>query len=197
MCKRGTAHPSWAMCGCQTRGVHSRDAGKDAGLAERGLEFETPFVTFMQAVAAQSRSWCLISINHEEGVEATHLGGAAGFRHTYEGQQNVLNGGVRVLVGLGRMLQQRAQKGFRCSEPRERHAAQPGTCSDHCVANEINSAGPAKWTERFDRDTSTSTMSLNSHRYGPSLHGKSPSRNEILVTHSALPLTPITSCVRI
>ena len=51
VCKRGTAHPSWAMCGCQTRGVHSRDAGKDAGLAGRGLEFETPFLTFMQAVA--------------------------------------------------------------------------------------------------------------------------------------------------
>ena len=51
VCKRGTAHPSWAVCGCQTSGVHSRDGGKDAGLAGRGLEFETPFLTFMQAVA--------------------------------------------------------------------------------------------------------------------------------------------------
>jgi hypothetical protein len=49
--------------------VHYRDGGKDAGLAVRGLEFETPFLTFMQAVASQSRSWCFISINHEEGVE--------------------------------------------------------------------------------------------------------------------------------
>ena len=38
--------PSWAMCSCQTCGVHSRDGGKDAGLATRGLEFITPFLTF-------------------------------------------------------------------------------------------------------------------------------------------------------
>ena len=32
------------------------------------------------------------------------LGGAAGFRYTYEGQQDVLTGGVGVLVGLVRPM---------------------------------------------------------------------------------------------
>ena len=58
VCKRGIARPSWAVCGCQTCGVHSRDVGKDAGLAVRGLEFETTCLTFMQAVAPQSRESC-------------------------------------------------------------------------------------------------------------------------------------------
>ena len=57
VCKRGIARPSWAVCGCQTCGVHSRDVGKDAGLAV-SLEFETSCLTFMQAVAPQSRELC-------------------------------------------------------------------------------------------------------------------------------------------
>ena len=100
MCKRGTAHPSWAVCGCQTSGVHSRDGGKHAGLAGRGLEFETPYLTFMQAVAAQSRSSCLISINHAAGVEEMPVGVALRLTHTYKGQPNVVNQGLGVLLGL-------------------------------------------------------------------------------------------------
>ena len=52
VCKRGIAHPSWAMCSCQTRGVHSRDGGGDAGHAARVMAFETPFLTFLYTLAA-------------------------------------------------------------------------------------------------------------------------------------------------
>ena len=45
------------------------------------------------------------------------LGGAAGFRYTYEGQQNVLTGGVGVLVGLVRTPQQWTQKVSVAVEP--------------------------------------------------------------------------------
>ena len=45
------------------------------------------------------------------------LGGAAGFRYTYEGQQDVLTGGVVVLVGLVRTPQQWTQKVSVAVEP--------------------------------------------------------------------------------
>jgi hypothetical protein len=54
----------------------------------------------MQAVASQSRSWCSISINHEAVVQAMPVQAASRFRHTYEGQQNVVDQGLRTLLGL-------------------------------------------------------------------------------------------------
>ena len=55
------------------------------------------------------------------------LGGAAGFRYTYEGQQDVLTGGVGVLVGLVRTPQQWLQKVSVAVEP---HVGMPPNLVD-------------------------------------------------------------------
>ena len=104
VCKRGTAHPSWAVCGCQTSGVHSRDGGKVAGLAGRGLEFETPLLTFMQAGHNNLVSRCLISLHHEADDEDMPIGRAASVKHTYKGQQDRTQWRHEVMTGLRHRL---------------------------------------------------------------------------------------------
>ena len=46
------------------------------------------------------------------------LGGAAGFKRTYEGQQNVLTGGVRVMLGALRLLKVVSEKVSTAFKPR-------------------------------------------------------------------------------
>lgn len=102
VCKRGPGLDCWAVCSCQTRGVHSRDGGGAAGHAGSGLGFENPFLTFMHEAAAQSRGPDGINLQHEGVVEDVTIGVAAGLSHTYEGQPKALNGGMGVVLGLSR-----------------------------------------------------------------------------------------------
>ena len=54
------------------------------------------------------------------------LGGAAGFKGTYEGQQNVLIGGVRVMLGALRLLKVVSQKASAAVEEHVTMQVQPG-----------------------------------------------------------------------
>ena len=97
--------------------MHSRDGGKDAGQAGRGLEFETPYLTFMQAVPARSRPSCFMKINQEADAAQMPVEVALRLRHTYEGQPNAVNQGLGVLLGLLRPPQQWPHKAFVAVEP--------------------------------------------------------------------------------
>ena len=69
----------------------------------------------------------MISINHAAGVEEMPVKGALRFRHTYEGQPNVVNQGLGVLVGLVRTPQQWLQKVSVAVEP---HVGMPPNLVD-------------------------------------------------------------------
>ena len=143
VCKRGTAHPSWAVCGCQTSGVHSRDGGKVAGLAGRGLEFETPLLTFMQAGHNNLVSRCLISLHHEADDEDMPIGRAASVKHTYKGQQDRTQWRHEVMTGLRAHPQKWYQKASVAVEPHLGIPGPPGTCSDAREASVAVFPGPA------------------------------------------------------